>query len=240
MDDTIRVLTTFEKDIGGRYDATKAMRAATTSFGFDVFMIARVAGTGERGTERLEDLAVLSTWPLSLVKAYDEARMLEQSDILDRVRETALPLWWDLRDLPADARGCERHRALFGEHGMLCHLVLSVADGAGQRLMAGFAGNRDRPDDMEMSQLMRISSEVVEQLRLSEAKLEERGRVSNLTGRQSEALRWVAEGKTSAEAATIMGISSSTVDSYLESVLVRLDCVSRAQAVAKAIRANLI
>ena len=236
------VLTRTCENIKGRYDATKAMRAATDAYGFTAFMIARIAKAGGSGAGRLSDLVILTTWPRDLIEAYDEARMLEASDVSDRVRATALLQWWDLRCPPDGMVRNEQRVALFEEHDMPCHLALSIAHGDGQRLTVSFSGRRERPDEMEMAQLMRISSEVVERLRLAEM-MAETGRAagaSSLTGRQTEALRWVAEGKTSTETATIMGISACTVDGYLEAVLDRLDCVSRAQAVAKAIRLELI
>jgi LuxR family transcriptional regulator, quorum-sensing system regulator CinR len=61
----------------------------------------------------------------------------------------------------------------------------------------------------------------------------------HLTAREVECLRWVALGKDATEIAAILNISPHTTRDYLKSVL-KLDCVSSAQAVTKAIRLGLL
>lgn len=235
-------LIALSRMIGGRYDATKVMRAATASFGFDAFMIADVAAAGSHVA--LRDLVRLSTWPRDLIDAYDEMRLLRSSLVAERIRGTTLPVWWDVRTAPPNERTGRAAVAteLFVDHGLPCHLVLSVADASGGRLTVSFSGRRDEPSESEAAQLMRIGVEVVERLRMCEPATHgamDADAVA-LTVRQAEALAWVADGKTSSEAAAIMGITGSTVDGYLEAVLDRLGATTRAQAVAKAVRAGLI
>jgi LuxR family transcriptional regulator, quorum-sensing system regulator CinR len=62
----------------------------------------------------------------------------------------------------------------------------------------------------------------------------------HLTAREVECLRWVALGKDATEIATILKISPHTTRDYLKSVHYKLDCVSSAQAVTKAIRLGLL
>lgn len=57
-----------------------------------------------------------------------------------------------------------------------------------------------------------------------------------LTTREIECLRWVSLGKSTNEIATILQISPHTARDYLKSVRFKLDCVTSAQAAAKAIR----
>jgi DNA-binding CsgD family transcriptional regulator len=61
-----------------------------------------------------------------------------------------------------------------------------------------------------------------------------------LTAREVECLRWVALGKDAMEIAAILNISPHTTRDYLKSVHYKLDCVSSAQAVTKAIRLGLL
>lgn len=61
-----------------------------------------------------------------------------------------------------------------------------------------------------------------------------------LTAREVECLRWVALGKDATEIAAILNISPHTTRDYLKSVHYKLDCVSSAQAVTKAIRLGLL
>jgi DNA-binding CsgD family transcriptional regulator len=57
-----------------------------------------------------------------------------------------------------------------------------------------------------------------------------------LSAREREVLRWVSEGKTNPEIGVILGISARTVQTHLEHVFAKLGVVSRAQAVAEALR----
>nr|WP_281375575.1 helix-turn-helix transcriptional regulator [Haloferula luteola] len=53
---------------------------------------------------------------------------------------------------------------------------------------------------------------------------------SVLTGRQCEIMDWIAEGKTSWEVATILGISPRTVEKHMEAIFQRLNVENRVAA----------
>lgn len=55
-----------------------------------------------------------------------------------------------------------------------------------------------------------------------------------LSKRQREALEWVSEGKTTADVATIMGLTSATVEKHLRKARDALQVESTAQAIMKA------
>jgi LuxR family transcriptional regulator len=61
-----------------------------------------------------------------------------------------------------------------------------------------------------------------------------------LSLRQREALEWVAEGKTTQDIATIMGISAAAVEKHLRLARLALDVDTTAHAVAKAAMMNHI
>ena len=62
----------------------------------------------------------------------------------------------------------------------------------------------------------------------------------HLTAREIECLRWVALGKSTIETAAILKISTHTTRGYLKSVHHKLDCVTSAQAVTKAVQLGLL
>ena len=62
----------------------------------------------------------------------------------------------------------------------------------------------------------------------------------HLTARELECLRWVALGKSTGEIAAILKISPHTTREYMKSVHHKLDCVTSAQAVSKAIQMGLL
>ena len=61
-----------------------------------------------------------------------------------------------------------------------------------------------------------------------------------LTERELECLFWIAEGKTSDEIATILGISRNTINNYITSVMRKTGTKTRSEAIAYAVRHNLV
>ncbi|WP_245508883.1 helix-turn-helix domain-containing protein [Bradyrhizobium nanningense] len=53
-------------------------------------------------------------------------------------------------------------------------------------------------------------------------------------------MRWVAEGKSSWEIGVILGISENTVNFHVENTMRKLGATSRIQAVATAIRLDVL
>lgn len=65
-------------------------------------------------------------------------------------------------------------------------------------------------------------------------------RDTDLTERELECLYWIAEGKTSDEIATIIGISKNTINNYITSVMRKTATKTRSEAIAYAVRHNLV
>lgn len=65
------------------------------------------------------------------------------------------------------------------------------------------------------------------------------GAVDVLTTRENEVLRWLAHGKTDAEIASLLGLSTRTVQKHLEHIYVKLGVETRTAAVMRALRARL-
>jgi DNA-binding CsgD family transcriptional regulator len=61
-----------------------------------------------------------------------------------------------------------------------------------------------------------------------------------LTERELECLFWIAEGKTSDEIAMILGISRNTINNYITSVMRKTGTKTRSEAIAYAVRNNLV
>jgi DNA-binding CsgD family transcriptional regulator len=62
----------------------------------------------------------------------------------------------------------------------------------------------------------------------------------DLTERELECLYWIAEGKTSDEMAMILGISRNTINNYITSVMRKTATKTRSEAIAFAVRHNLV
>jgi DNA-binding CsgD family transcriptional regulator len=57
---------------------------------------------------------------------------------------------------------------------------------------------------------------------------------SPLTRRETEILRWIADGKTTREIAAILVVSPHTIRKHIEHILEKLDVRTRSAAVARA------
>ncbi|MFW2544885.1 helix-turn-helix transcriptional regulator [Primorskyibacter sp. 2E107] len=93
-------------------------------------------------------------------------------------------------------------------------------------IAANEAALRGLSEDLHMKALAEIFSEQED--------------LPQLSPRESECLKWTAEGKAHTEIAIILGLSEHTVRSYLKVARIKLDSVSLAQAVAKASSMGLI
>lgn len=65
-------------------------------------------------------------------------------------------------------------------------------------------------------------------------------REMELTDRELECIYWIAEGKTSDEIAMILGISKNTINNYITSVMRKTATKNRSEAIAYAVRNNLV
>ncbi|HEY1769160.1 MAG TPA: helix-turn-helix transcriptional regulator [Chthoniobacterales bacterium] len=61
-----------------------------------------------------------------------------------------------------------------------------------------------------------------------------------LTLRETEIVKWIAEGKTNFEIAIILGISRATVKTHVEHVLQKLDVTTRTAAAVCAVREGVL
>lgn len=81
--------------------------------------------------------------------------------------------------------------------------------------------------------LPKLSGEVILMFGTPGAEESSDGLLSILTQRQREIMDWIAEGKTSGEAAIILGISPRTVEKHLEAVFQRLGVENRIAAMRR-------
>ena len=65
-------------------------------------------------------------------------------------------------------------------------------------------------------------------------------RTVELSPRETECLKWAAEGKTAWETSLILGVSERCVRFHLDQARRKLDCLTKVQTVAKAIAAGLV
>nr|WP_316652310.1 helix-turn-helix domain-containing protein [uncultured Gellertiella sp.] len=174
------------------------------------------------------DFVVTSDWPFDLVRtisglvANDYARSTELEKCMSLLHPT-YAVFPEHVDLPADLSR-EYCTLNFNVGRTRLALMLLYAD--------GIILSADRLRDVGlMTGYLRSFAETSTQ----------RGdRDCDLTEREIECLYWIAEGKTSDEIAVILGISRNTINNYITSVMRKTATKTRSEAIAYAVRNNLV
>ena len=184
---------------------------------------------------------VRTTYPIAWVTHY----LLNNFAVIDPVIEKALTegesfCWSELQLQP-------RHMPMFkaaAEFGLgQCGFSFVYQDDRGRRWL--FSLNASIEPRAWLDYLTPLLDEfetilpILHSKAVSEASAEETD-LPKLTPREYECLRFSSEGKSYSDIAIILSLSEHTVRSYLKLARIKLDCVTLAQAVAKAVRLRII
>ncbi|OLP58814.1 LuxR family transcriptional regulator [Xaviernesmea oryzae] len=221
-----------------QFDVMRFMKRKAQVFGFRYFMIARVPGME---VSSLASLSIVSNVPVEIVNHYDKIGLLQSSVGIKRLRETTTPFQLDFdewRRLSGQQEGLAAHIDVLRAHEVEQADYFPVHFADGSRAVVIFLGGRHQFSMAALMELQMIAIHVYN--RLAEIGLVLRDNGVELSDREIECLNWTAAGKTSAEIASIIGLSEHTVNHYLNHVTRKLGAVNRTQAVVKAIRLGYI
>lgn len=217
-----------------QFEIFRLMRHLSEHFGCLAFVVADLP---EQASSQLALSSIITNCPPELMTLFDQGSFMDSSPVIARIRTSTLPFKFDLSEV-ANQRGSEEVMQLFNRFGMDSGGVFPVSDAAGKRGWICLAGGGVDFTPEQMMQLTYCCIHVYQ--RLSEMRLRDAKPTEMLAERELACLMWTAAGKTSAEIAEILDLSEHTVNHYLNRVTKKLDAVNRTQAVAKAIRRNLI
>ncbi|MCB1385968.1 MAG: autoinducer binding domain-containing protein [Nitratireductor sp.] len=219
------------------YDLFRVIKKITTEFGYKAFIAMRLPALGD---ERIADLAIVTNWDPELIRAYDSMSLICHSPIVQALRQSVLPICWDIETINANRSDDKKDVVieLFREFGHVRGIYFSVSDKHGNRGAFGFSGDRPPPDHNEKMMLSYLTSHAFEHLIRNEVSSSSAKEM--LTERERDCIQWTAAGKTSAEVASILEISENTVNHYLSTASLKLNTVNKAHTVARAIRLGLI
>lgn len=175
------------------------------------------------------------------IERYDEENHLPNNHTISRLRQSAVPVTWDIRSYRQDGRRVERQRTidLLSEFGMFTGANFALNDNRGNHGALIFTGDREIPGVPELASLNLLANVIFDRLNLQP---ESRGEdmAFQLSERERQVLEWASAGKTSWEIAAILQLSEHTVNQYLASSIQKLGATNRVHAVAKAMRLKLI
>ncbi len=196
----------------------------------------------DHGLGRSEFITVDNT-PQSWVESFVDAGAGKRDPVQQHCKRQTVPIIWDQSTyIAGGAIDLWEHQAHYGFNtgiAMALHLP------EGRHFQIGV--DRDQALPANVDELQRVvadlqlfavhAQEAAVRLLLPDADQVER---PALTPREVEALNWTMEGKTAWEVGKILGISERTAVLHVNNAMHKLGCVSKHQAVLKALRLGLI
>jgi DNA-binding CsgD family transcriptional regulator len=200
------------------------MKLLADYVGASHFLLARYDLVQEQGL----DFIVTSNWPFDLVRRLSSelASGYARSTELEKCLSLLTPTFALLPDDVAPPDGIGRQ---------YCSLMFCVGR-IRFSLMLLFADNLI----LSQERLKEVGLFAAYGASFVEAHDARSERDFELTERELECLFWIAEGKTSDEIAVILGISRNTINNYITSVMRKTATKTRSEAIAYAVRNNLV
>lgn len=214
---------------------------ALTSFTSRFGLTSMVAGAKPllhgAGGERLEQYLLLSAYPPGWLERYCRQNYLRIDPVVRRMQSEEAPFLWAEAasgDLEPAARTMFGEAAEFGLKAGFAVPMLTL-DGA-FAVLAGPAAEIP-PDARGMIGLISLFA-IGRALDLRNRG--SRRKLTKLTRREVECLKWAADGKSEWEIAQILGVSEHTVDRHMANARRKLGARTRTQAIATAMRLGLM
>jgi DNA-binding CsgD family transcriptional regulator len=176
--------------------------------------------------------------------AFEDIELGRRDPVMQHCKTSGLPIVWDRSTYIA--AGCADKWELQAAYGYKTGIAAVVHLPRGRHFYVGFDREQSLPRDRH------AMSRMVADVQLFVALAYETGfrllwpegyvatEVQHLTPRESECLRWTMEGKTAWEVGRILSISEQTAARHICNATHKLDCISKHQAVLKALRLGLI
>ena len=180
------------------------------------------------------------TYPASWIKQYLQNNYVDVDPVLREGFQRMLPFRWSELTISTDREMVFLQDAL--AHGVgPFGLSIPVIGKYGHRGVFSISFSRSEEEweafvTSGMPMLVEIANRIHQRV-IREVFGEDR---PHLSAREIEVLRWTALGKDAGEIAAILDISFHTARGYLKSARHKLDCVTSAQAVSRAIELGLL
>jgi DNA-binding CsgD family transcriptional regulator len=218
------------------YDVFKYLKGLTQDLGMNVFLVLTLptVDTVEIGATK-----IITNWPAEMVDYYDAHNLMIDSPVIRRMLRSTCPFNYDVEAINADRSEGKKSSVieLFKRYGMEKGAYFPVHDAAGGRGAMSISGPRTF-STIELAKLLFIATHIYD--RLSQLTLKEKHRPIEFTQSELDCLKLTAGGKKGAEIAKLLGLTEHTVNNLTSSVVKKLGCSTRTQAVVNALRLNII
>ena len=204
------------------------------NFGFNCFIITDLPPAGFRPEPHI----IMKNWSQDWFTHYIGNRLYDHDPIARWVeRNCQARLWSQILEGHEFTPQSKRVMSDAQDFGLKEGFIIPLWGTAGLRTCASLAGEHLElpPRSQDALHMVSLSAhEAAERVFQPEEETFTEGKPV-LTRREQEILRWVAQGKTDGEIATICNISANTAYNHVKSAAEKLDAVNRTHAVAKAL-----
>lgn len=228
-------------------DAFTRLTELCHRFDYDHFILCKPS---EAAGNIKDNHVILTNFPLFVVEDICALDQYIEWSIIRAFQETCAPFKWSKSKGVDSFLGEPNSRFDDGAHLLGIDLLLEqhvhaetihclpMITRTNKRILMGLVSSdkQDKPLDPLLLFAAQYLYDEIERMMQMRA----RRSSPDISDRELECLNWAAAGKTSGEIATIVQLSEHTVNHYLNSCCKKLDCVNRTQAVATAIREQLI
>lgn len=226
-------------DISSIDELQSEIGRVSNSFGMTSFLSGALPSPGEQAREYV----LLNGWPEDWFSRYMGRGYIDSDPVILNLYSTINPFTWKMagRNLSPNSKAVQICNEA-ATYGLNDGFAIPIYSRGGQHSGVSFGTDRLDMTDRERAALHLVGiyahNRSRELLTGSGNKAVEK--IMRLSKRELECLRWIAAGKTSWEIGEILTLSSRTVEHYIASACRKLDTVTRAQAVAVAVRAHVI
>ncbi|APH73449.1 helix-turn-helix transcriptional regulator [Aquibium oceanicum] len=239
FDDTLQFIDDLEH-ASTPEGVSRLLLRLTGNYGLTALMAGTVPSPGTPKS-RQRSHAMLCEWPESWLERYVARNYVDQDPVVTYMkRQPSLVRWSAAADRLQVGRSGKRVMGDAGEFKLNDGLAFPLITLEGTVVMVSLGGEMVdiSPEALGVIELAATYA-VGRALQLQNAH-EIFARRPDLTPRETECLKWAAEGKSEWEISQILGISEHTSEKHLLNAKRKLGAVNRVHAVAEAIRLGYI
>jgi LuxR family transcriptional regulator, quorum-sensing system regulator BjaR1 len=206
---------------------------AAAKFGFTSLGINGLPPPGEGADPRI----LTESTPEGFRDLYIHERFYLSDHICAHARAAYEPFRYS--EAPYDrteSRGHKRFMQALDTFGMGKGLVVPIGRPTNMPACVWLAGNNPDLDEEANRAVELIALFAASKAHALSRPSDIGARTSKLTPREREVLQWISAGKTSWEISMISGLSERAINKIIADAMIKLDAVTRAQAVVNAIR----
>lgn len=210
-----------------------------TAFGFHGASFMIMPARNQNG---IAELVLETNLPRDFYEKHDQLTGIGRCSVYGACRNSILPSIWqrdkEERQLLVVADPPSPTLQHYADHLIVTSLLVPLRSLDASQYLVRFDGNRQVPNQHEINDLSMLAMAFFQGYDRLRYPLSQNP--GGLTDREIEIIAWTATGKTSTEIGRILSLSDHTVNAHISNSFKKLDCVTRAQLVAKALKMRVI